>query len=328
MNQRGQVFTLDMLFALILVTLIIGCSGQALEQITVRAESYSNRFSLERVANDAADVLVKTVGIPYNWEENFRTLETLGLTEMDEFTGKPLQNNLKFWKLAQLKTLCKSTNWNPSKPEVNAAMEFFGGSSNFEIRVMDMATDNVLWDIWPGWDIGSSGVENSLEVAVVRRAVIVKYGEIRLDTGKIFGHQGGGDPGKPENWGPFWFTILPDELEVYDWYVIAITDTSNGIQSVDMYVNRPLQSSHDYHYTPQSQGPEKTFPDIHGGLEVDLPGRLHEGLNYIWLKTVSQPGTWVDVYLAIVPHCTLPQNVNLAAIQLGVPSVFELRLWR
>jgi hypothetical protein len=328
MNSRGQIFTLDMLFALILVTLIIGFSGQALEQMTSKAQGYSARFSLERTANDAADVLVKTVGIPYNWEENVGTLQTLGLTEMDEFTGKPLQNNLKFWKLAQLKTLCKIANWNPSKPEVNAAMEFFGGSSNFEIRVIDGASDNVLWDIWPGWDIENSGVENSLDVAVVKRDVLVKYGEIRMDTGEIFGHRGGGDPGKPENWGPFWFTILPDELAVYDWYIIAITDTSSGIQSVDMYVNRPIQSSPDYHYTPQSQGPEKTFPNIHGGLEVDLPGRLHEGSNYIWLKTVSQPGTWVDVYLVIVPHCTPVQNFNLAAIQLGVPAVFELKLWR
>jgi hypothetical protein len=293
-----------------------------LEQITARAVSYSNRFSLERVANDAADVLVKTVGMPYNWEENVGTLETLGLTEMDEFTGKPLQNNLNFWKLAQLKTLCKSTNWNPSKPEVNAAMEFFGGSSNFEIKVIDKASENVLWDI------GSSGVENSLEVAAVRRAVIVKYGGIRLDTGKIFGHQGGGDPGKPENWGPFYFTILPDELELYDWYAITTTDTSTGIQSVDMYVDRPLRSSPDYHYTPQSQGPETTFPDVQGGLGEDLPGRLYEGLNYIWLKTVSQPGTYVDVYIVVVPHGTPPQNFNLAAIQLGVPSVFELSLWR
>jgi hypothetical protein len=327
-NSRGQIFTLDMLFALILVTLIIGCSGQALEQITANAVSYSNRFSLERTANDAADVLVKTVGIPYNWEDNVGTLETLGLTEMDEFTGKPVQNNLNFWKIAQLETLCESTNWNPSKPEVNAVREFFGGSSNFEIRVIDENSDYVLWDIWPGWDNGSSGVENSLEVAAVRRAVLVAYGGIRYDTGQIFGHKQGGNPGKPEDWGPFWFTILPGELKLYDFYIIATTDGSNGIQSVDMWVDKPEQGNSDYHYTPQSQGPEITLPNVQGGLQVNLPGRLYEGLNYIWLKTVSQPGTWVDVRIVLVPHGTPLHNFNLASIQNGVPFVFELRLWR
>jgi hypothetical protein len=330
MNSRGQVFTLDVLFALILVTLIIGFSGQALEQMTGKAEGYSARFSLERTANDAADVLVKTYGKPYNWENNFGTLETLGLTEMDKFTGKPLQNNLCVEKLARFKALCKSTNWDPSKPEVNAAMEFFGSSSNFEIKVIDGATDNVMWDIWPRWDNGSSGVENSLEVAVVRREVTVKYGEIRMDTGEIFGHKEGGNPGLPENWGPFTFTIGPDELEMYDWYIIATTDTSNGISSADMWVNRPLQGNSDYTFRPNSanQGAEVTFPDVHGGLQVALPGRLHEGSNYIMLKTVSKPGTWADIYVVIVPHCTPVQNFNFATIQNGVPGALELKLWR
>lgn len=328
MNSRGQIFTLDMLFALILVTLIIGFSGQALEQMTSKAVGYSASFSLERTANDAADVLVKTVGIPYNWEENVGTLETLGLTEMDEFTGKPLQNDLNFWKLAQLETLCMSTNWNPSKPDVNAAMEFFGGSSNFEIRAINENSGYVLWDFWPGWDNGSSGVENSLEVVVVRRGVTVKYGAIRSDTGQIFGHKGGGNPGKPEDWGPFWFTINPGELKAYDFYIIATTSDSVNITSVDMWVDQPEQGNSDYHYTPSSQGTEKTFPNVQGGLQVDLQGRLYEGLNYIWLKTVSKPGTWVDVRIVLVPHGAPPQGFNLASIQSGVPFVLELKLWR
>jgi len=322
MNSRGQVFTLDMLFALILVTLIIGFSGQALEQMTGRAEGYSARFSLERTANDAADVLVKTVGIPYNWEENVGTLETLGLTEMDVFTGKPLQNNLKVGKLAELKILCQSTNWNPSKPEVNAAMEFFGGSSNFEIRVIDGATENVLWALWPRWDIGSSGVDNSLEVAAVRRAITVKYGKIRADSGLKVRL-----PGPPQVY-TFWFNVNPGELDVYDWYIIATTPENQRIESIFLYVNRDTSGTFDYHYDPPSDGPESTFPKVHGGMEVDLPGRVHEGWNFINIQTASGPRRTVEVYVMIVPHCTPWQKVNLAASQLGVPAVFELKLWR
>lgn len=322
MNQRGQVFTLDMLFALILVTLIVGCSGQALEQVTGRAKGYLSRFSLERAANDAADILVKTVGIPYNWEESIGNLETLGLAEMDEFTGKPLQNNLKVGKLAQLKILCKSTNWDPSKPEVKAAMEFFGGSSNFEIRVIDGATQNVLWHIWPKWDIESSGVENSLEVAAVRRATTVKYGEIRADSGPKVRM-----PGPPQVF-TFWFEILPGELDVYDWYIIATTP-DQMIESVFLYVNREVSGTFDYHYDPPSDGPESTFPKIHGGMEVDLPpGQVYEGWNYINIETASGPRRVVEVYVMIVPACTPWENVNIAASRLGVPSVFELKLWR
>jgi len=321
MNSRGQIFTLDMLFALILVTLIIGFSGQALEQITGRAEGYSARFSLERTANDAADVLVKTVGIPYNWEENVGILETLGLTEMDGFTGKPLQNNLKVGKIAQLKILCKNTNWNPSKPEVNSAMEFFGGSSNFEIRVIDGASENVLWDIWPRWDNNRPGVDNSLEVAAVRRAITVKYGEIRADSGLKVRL-----PGSPQVY-KVWFYVGPGELDVYDWYIIATTP-DQMIESVFLYVNRDTSKNYDYHYDPPSNGPESTFPKVHGGLQVDMPGRVHEGWNFINIETASGPKRYIEVYVMIVPHCTPWQNVNLTASQLGVPAVFELKLWR
>ncbi|KUO39749.1 MAG: hypothetical protein AVW06_00230 [Hadesarchaea archaeon DG-33-1] len=332
MNQRGQVFTLDMLFALILVTLVIGCSGQALEQMTGRAGGYLMRFSLERVANDAADVLVKTVGRPFNWDGSIGTLETLGLAEIDEFTGKTLQNRLKVGKLGQLKILCKSTNWDPSKPEVKAAMEFFGGSSNFEIRVFDGATQNVLWHIWPKWDIESSGVENSLEVAAVRRAITVSYGEIRAYSGKlrrVFG--------MPEVY-TFWFEILPGELEVYDWYMIADTTDPQRerIEAVMLYINRDVSGTFDYDYKPLRDGVppsyESTFPPCpsHGGMEnYPTTGQVHEGWNYINVRVDSGlPGSWVEVYVIVVPACTPCQNVNLAAARLGLPSVLELKLWR
>jgi len=326
MNRRGQVFTLDMLFALILVTLIIGCSGQALEQVTGRAEGYSMRFSLERIANDAADVLAKTVGRPYNWEESIETLETLGLVEVDEFTGEALQNSLKVGKIGQLKILCKSTNWDPSKPEVKAAMEFFGGSSNFEIKVVDGATRYVLWHIWPKWDLGSSGVENSLEVAAVRRGVTIKYGEIRADSGKLKRI-----PGIPQIY-PVWFEVLPGELEVYDWYIIAITGEKQveRIESVLLFVNRDVSATFDYDYKPLRDGLESTFPKIHGGVEDNIsPGELYEGWNYINVRVESGgAGAWVEVFVMTVPACTPWEDVNLAASRLGVPSVLELKLWR
>ena len=326
MNQRGQVFTLDMLFALILVTLVIGCSGQALEQITGGIEEYSMRYSLERVANDAADVLTKTVGRPYNWEESIGALETLGLTEIDEFTGEAAKNDLKVWKLGQFKILCKSTNWDPSKPEVKAAMEFFGGSSNFEVRVIDGATEKVLWYIWPKWDIRSSGVENSLEVAAVRRAITVRYGEIRHRTGKLERI-----PAADKVY-TTWFEILPGELEVFDWYIIAITSESleERIESAFIFVNRDVSGVEDYHYEAASMGLETTFPKKHGGMENDLPpDQVHEGWNYLNIKVASgKRGAWVELFVMVVPACSAWENVNLAAGQLGLPATLELKLWR
>jgi hypothetical protein len=315
-----------MLFALVLVAFIIGSSGQAFELITKKASDYSTRYSLERVANDASDALAKIVGKPYNWEDDIKTLETLGLAELDEFTGKALQNTLDVGKLSQLKILCRSSNWDPKISEVKAVMDFFGGTSNFELRVIDCTTENILWDIWPRWDTQASGAESSSEVVAIRRAVTVKYGDIKVDSGQLQRV-----PGQNKVY-TIWFEIQPDELDVFDWYIIVKTsDTaSKQIESAFIFVNQPSNGSFDYHFQ-KSNGIEQTFPKIHGGVEADqsVNENLHEGWNFLNVKVAAgASGAWAEVYVMAVPSCTPPNIIKLETGQRGLPAILELKLWR
>lgn len=134
--------------------------------------------------------------------------------------------------------------------------------------------------------------------------------ELRGESGRLIRIPG---EDKIEN---FWFKILQDELEEYDWYIIARTSGNKDerIDSVFIYVNRDASGSHDYHYTPASDndGREETFPKVHGGMESDLPGRLHKDWNYINVKVASGgPGAWVELYIVIVPACTPWEDVHL-----------------
>ena len=53
-------------------------------------------------------------------------------------------------------------------------------------------------------------------------------------------------------------------------------------------------------------------------MENDLPGRLHEGWNYISVLVESGgAGAWVEAFVVIVPHCTPWQNVTLNRFDLG-----------
>ncbi|TDA29737.1 MAG: hypothetical protein DSO03_06695, partial [Hadesarchaea archaeon] len=250
MKEKGQVLTLDMFLALSLTALLLSYSGLVMEQVHTRAQEEVSRYSLERVAGDAAEALVKTKGFPENWEDRPSTLQVLGLAE------EP--NVLSIKKLAYLRELCRSGNWDPSKPEVQAVMRLFGGQ-NFEVRILlrsllvrenaaglnytlnttlqgvkvyvrlenrgstlrstvklekegtvkeqteqgtifsmvvslypltvEVVSDGktvgvwceeVIWDLWPGWDLGGTpGAENSPEVAVARRALVLPAGEVR-----------------------------------------------------------------------------------------------------------------------------------------------------
>jgi hypothetical protein len=154
-NQRGQVFSLDMLFALTLTALIVSYSGLALGQARRQAEEYQLRFSLERIANDAADALMRTAGIPENWEENILVLETPGLAEVNR--SGSLRNMLSVIKLGWLRHLCRSSSWVDPRNEnaVMALKALFGGSEHFEINLYGENGER-MWSIWPGWDVAGA----------------------------------------------------------------------------------------------------------------------------------------------------------------------------
>lgn len=398
MRERGQVFTLDMLFALILVAAIISVSGQAFELASGQAESYSTRYSLERTVNDAADVLVKTSGRPDNWEDNLALLETLGFAT--ESAGAPVQNTLDVKKLGSIRELCGAGNWDPAKSEVQAVMALFGGSENFEIKVaykellarepladldldikttlfgveVDIEADNedgtievdvelewdhesesgtesapaftmvvtgggltievivgggvieiwykiVLWDIWPGWDVeDSSGVENSLEVAVVRRSVGIKSGDVVAEI-RALKHIA-----TPEDHYLDFF-VYPGELDVYDWYVLL----SKAKQpTTEIWVNR---SAGGADYNSQADG-TVLCPRYHG--VDDLPKHNSVPLtdvenngnpnNYLIIRVTGNPGEFVDVYVVAVPRCSPVGAVELAPRIRS--ATLEVKLWR
>jgi len=333
MNERGQIFTLDMFFALTLTVLVVSYSGLALEGARRQAESYALRYSLERTVNDAADVLVKTLGRPSNWAVNAETLETPGFAEENE--GNPVQNTISVMKFGQLRRLTNSDNWVApvNANAVEAIKKLFGGSENFEIRILDENGDE-LWHAFPGWvtgDVGEkSGAENSFEVAVVRRSVAVRYGTaIRVDSGMRVRAEAGRWEENLE------FEIYPGELDAFDWYIIV---RGGGKIEVKIFVNRMPDGGHDYHFAfahvPEEIYPNPGLPALrfeHGGVENDkrIPSeyQLDEGANFLGLKFDSKPrGGWIRVYVVMVPACSDWDSAPLMLETL--PATLEVKLWR
>jgi len=394
MKERGQVFTLDMLFALVLVAAIVSVSAQAFEFASGQSEGYSTRYSLERVANDAADVLVKTLGRPHGWENDATTLETLGLAEEND--GEAAQSILDVRKLGGLRELCRAENWDPAKSEVQAIMSLFGGSEDFEIVVtsaeilarekldlgeeLDLDTtlfgldlevevenlgavidvgefdfgstgktgqgtdfvlsiteDNILvevavelgwvevryqvtlWDIWPGWDNeSSSGAENSLEVAVVKRLVAMKSGNVRAQV-RALKHVA-----QPEDYYLNFF-VYPGELDAFDWYILLSKAQQPTTQ---VWVNR---SSGGSDYNSQADG-TVLRPRYHGEDDPDVDNALTDvdnngnPNNYLKIGVTGNPGEYVDVYVVAVPRCSPIGAVELAPDTR--PVTLKVKLWR
>lgn len=394
MNERGQIFTLDMFFALTLTLLIVSYSGLALEQARRQAEEYSLRYSLERTANDASEVLVKTPGRPIGWENDITTLETLGLAEENE--GRVIHNELDVGKLGLLRELCRAGKWDPSKSEVQAVMDLFGGSENFEIKlirkdllwrkllagldyenvitlfgieievdaenqgtviyvqvklkwdkkvktgaeraaeftlvvqaenlsievivgggVMEVWSKMTLWDIWPGWDVeGSSGVENSFEVAVVRRSVATRSGNIKGEVRTMVHIPAPGWDDYTLN-----FEVYPGELDAFDWYIV-LRPSEKSSPTTHIWVNRPVVGNRDYDFPPSTIFTLR----YHGADDPKVANPLVEGLNYLTIRVRGSKWQWVDLYIVAVPSCTSLEVARLAPDK--VSATLEVKLWR
>ncbi|MFW5913376.1 MAG: hypothetical protein ACOCSA_02890, partial [Candidatus Hadarchaeota archaeon] len=61
-GNRGQLFTFDSLLAVLLISLVLVTSGRVAGIARERGTDYVNRYSLERRASDAADILVRSPG--------------------------------------------------------------------------------------------------------------------------------------------------------------------------------------------------------------------------------------------------------------------------
>jgi hypothetical protein len=66
-DRKGQLLTLDLLLALVPLTIFLGISASALGGVVHQIQEYSFFYSMQRQTADAADVLVKTPGVPQDW---------------------------------------------------------------------------------------------------------------------------------------------------------------------------------------------------------------------------------------------------------------------
>lgn len=322
MNERGQVFTLDMFFALTLTALIVGYSGLALEQQRRQTDEYLLRYSLEQAANDASDVLVKTVGRPNNWWANFTSLETVGLADSDR-NGNSMPNSLSMGKFENLRQFCKSTNWNGYPNTARAIMSLFENSDKFEISLMDENSGENLWPrIYPQWNVKStSGAQGSLDVAVVKRLVSTSVKTENTIDNLIH-------TGTP----PFfnmYFTIEPGELDTRDWYIVLNRHLPPPpVQpEVRIWVNRVAPGgggNYDFK-SPSDATPFRMrwngldYPD---GSHYSFPVPLQEGQNFVWIRVYGKNAP-VDVYIV-----SLPKGSPSRLVELPPVATLEVKLWR
>jgi hypothetical protein len=300
-DSRGYALSLDILLALIPITLVLGMVATDMGNVMYEAQDTIYRSSLERVSADTVNTLLKTSGDPYNWETlNISQVEVVGLAKYDPVNKEPLEYVISPQKLGTLNATGSSN-----------IQSMIGNQYGFSILITSIKTPQTV--IWNMTSTGGTTKENAKDVVTVQRDVL--YGAYDI-VSSIEGatHDGG----KPEDWtakDPF--PTNKNYLQIYDYYVLII---DRGVTSTSVWVNGvQVMSENDF------KGHDKytnwTFPIPSNILQNQTAFQY----NQFQLKKVASGGD-MDAYVIQVPKGT-PQGQITFDSTKAQKYLFQFYAW-
>lgn len=319
-ENKGQVFTIDALFALILITIVIGMSANALDIVSFKISDYSAGKSLDRIATDAADILIDTPGSS-DWEKSNDTLLVNPGLAQDDKGSKDTIKILSFAKIAQLKT---------RYPQLMSKVIPPGGSSS----LMIYPTNSTLKPLVVSNETPPTDVN---EVAVVNRTVLVNFRDFRILT-SIGGHDGSSYSeicphynykgvtahGKPDynnstpGWNCRYFKITQEDLNTTDFYIL----TDPYILKDNMarwMLDRPDKMSEEQ-VIFQSQ-PVKVNDKL-----SEMIGDDEEAILWLHILNSGDSSKAFNTYLVGVPMGTPIEEVRIEYLH-PYPCSFIFKIW-
>ncbi|MGZ7209028.1 MAG: hypothetical protein ACXVHV_04040 [Methanobacterium sp.] len=305
-DEVGQAFTLDVMLALIIITVIMGISADAMDMASYKTSDFSARFTLERVTNDAADMLIKTPGSPDNWELGFNNLTTPGLAEIDEQTGKVILNTISMKKVNALSKNYNSLIYGKVLPQgVNSSLIIY--PSNPSLSPIEIMKNNP---------------ENSMEVAVTNRTVIFNLIGIEAvnknNSGLICPYSEHTSSGSYK-WTCQNFDISMSEMNSTDFYIV--TDPANVGDSPSWILDRPEKAIDNGTREKFSLNPININSKI-----SNLLGNDSKGVLWFHVGTPANISRNFDAYIVSVPKGTNQTQVNLTSIK-PEPWFLVLQVW-
>ncbi|HII84220.1 MAG TPA: hypothetical protein HA271_05160 [Methanobacterium subterraneum] len=326
-SAHGMVFSIDLMLALIIITVILGVSADAMDIVGSKMEDYSYGNSLERIAQAGADMLVKTSGNPENWEK-FPDVNgvTPGLSDL-EINKKTHSNVISMVKVKRL------------QENYDKLMEGKVIPSHCKSTLVIYPVDHSLEPI----NVNIDGNDSSTEVFVENRTVLCNYlnttemvfinarDQSLLPSHKPLGDEcphGGGNgnqshkkvdyKNRDAGWACYPLKITDSMLNSTDFYLM--TDPTSIEDSVAVWmIDRPENRTENTQFFQNK-------PTLLNGMIGGIMG--NESAVVLWLHVYSSgnPDTAFNTHLAAFPKGTPPQNVKIQYLT-PQPCYFVFKVW-
>lgn len=311
-DSLGQVFSIDLLFALVLIAIVMGMSANAIDMAGNKITDYSAGESLDRISTDAADIMINTPG-PEKWEDGNNSLVTPGLAVESNLTI----NSSKILSLKKINKL--KSNYD----ELMGNILPHWGNSSLTIEPSSQSMGVII--------VGNNTPSKKIsEVAVVNRTVLVNYGDYKVlftidtssqtdlcphsDMTNYRNHQ--------QNSTPVWkcksFKISKYDLNTTDFYILTDPAAINDNQAC-WVLDCPDNMTED-----QNMFTGNPIP-VNDKIN-NLIGDEDEIIIWAHILTSSVGPNSFTTYLIAVPRGTAYNDIKIEYLN-PQPCYFILKVW-
>jgi hypothetical protein len=293
-DSLGFALSLDLLLALIPITLMLGMVAADMDNIMFQMQDTIFRGSSERVAADTANTLLTTSGQPVDWETTGNPIVP-GLAQYDTNTGLPIEGLISSTKLAALNNL--------------SGMIGPGYGYNMTISYILANGQN-------GASIKSLGTTPTGQ-DIVRDERIARYARLNI-VSEIEGQIRGSGASKIYTNPPNSFTTNYFYNQTYQYWIV-VNNTGYAASNVTVSIN-----TNTINFTNLAS-PKQIDPTFLN-FNQTIPNQLYN--NTVKVTATGTPGSWMNLYIVQVPrNPPVSQNdINLANTQ-PQPCRLELYLW-
>ena len=327
--KNAQLFTMDLLLALVPLTIVLGMSANAMSGVTSQILDYSQWYSQNAQVNNALEVLIKTPGEPPNWSESYPP-QMPGVLGLANYTSDAEAYILDDRKVGWLNYSVGGT------PLYQLAIpSLLGGNFsyfNLTFRGATGNTSNLSIYFANGSRDGVSSIYAAQRLAMFELEKIVnKVDEISRLSGENLCYEAGGGVGAPKIY-YMSFTLEVGDLGSYDYWLVGEKDASDNVQTDawmydSAYVFSQAGNITDcswitgtptYNIFPISGAvPACTCPSTDECREDDTLHKINintditEGNTYyVFVQLAGVPSTSSSYYIMRVPKNTCNINVK------------------
>ncbi len=299
-DSKGYALSLDLLLALIPLTLILGLVTANMGNIMYEAQDTIYRSSNERVVADTANTLLKTSGDPYDWETNSSPVKVVGLAKYDYNNHLPTEYVLTPQKVGALNYL--------------AIQNILGSQYGFLLTITGVPSGNTIVNMTSSGSTNAN-FNNASDVVKVERLVLVSAFDIVAEFKNVRLTRSPATLTK-------YFPTNRAYLDMYDYYVYVDKSdsvSSGWVQVNDVTgVNRVVQTSDFPSDPPLVRYINPVTQQLKNGTNLQS--------NKVSTRLAGSSGDTADVYVLQVPKGT-PINLIDPYGPQRVRAMFNLYVW-